>query len=66
MRSLGRYIDRFERRDGHWRIAKRVCIAETLSGQTVPEGNPLSANWALASRDPDDVLWFMRAEELQA
>jgi hypothetical protein len=62
MRSLGRYIDRFERRDGHWRIAKRVCIAETLSGQAVPEGNPLSTNWAMASRGPDDALWAMRAE----
>jgi SnoaL-like domain len=62
MRSLGRYIDRFERRDGHWRIAKRVCIAETLSGQAVPEGNPLSTNWAMASRNPDDALWAMRAE----
>ena len=62
MRSLGRYIDRFERRDGHWRIAKRVCIAETLSGTAVPEGNPLSTNWAMASRNPDDALWVMRAE----
>lgn len=62
MRSLGRYIDRFERRDGHWRIAKRVCIAETLTGQAVPDGNPLSMNWALASRNPDDALWTMRAE----
>jgi hypothetical protein len=62
MRSLGRYIDRFERRDGNWRIAKRICIAETLSGQVVPEGNPLSTNWALASRNPDDALWVMRAE----
>jgi len=62
MRSLGRYIDRFERRDGHWRIARRVCIAETLSGTAVPEGNPLSANWAMASRNPDDALWAMRAE----
>jgi hypothetical protein len=62
MRSLGRYIDRFERRDGHWRIARRVCIAETLSGSAVPEGNPLSANWAMASRNPDDPLWAMRAE----
>jgi hypothetical protein len=62
MRSLGRYIDRFERRDGQWRIAKRVCVAETLSGTAVPDGNPLSANWAMASRDPDDALWAMRAE----
>lgn len=62
MRSLGRYIDRFERRDGYWRIARRVCIAETLSGAAVPEGNPLSTNWAMASRDADDALWAMRAE----
>jgi hypothetical protein len=62
MRSLGRYIDRFERRDGEWRIARRVCIAETLSGTAVPDGDPLSANWAMASRNPDDALWAMRAE----
>ena len=24
----GRYIDRFERRDGHWAIAARVCLIE--------------------------------------
>jgi hypothetical protein len=62
MRSLGRYIDRFERRGGDWRIARRVCIAETLSGTVVPEGNPLSTNWAMASRNPDDALWVMRTE----
>jgi hypothetical protein len=62
MRSLGRYVDRFERRDGHWRIARRICIAETLSGAPVPEGSPLSTNWVMASRDPDDALWAMRAE----
>lgn len=26
--AFGRYIDRFERRDGEWRIAHRVCINE--------------------------------------
>lgn len=24
----GRYLDRFERRDGEWRIAKRVCVID--------------------------------------
>jgi hypothetical protein len=62
MRSLGRYIDRFERRNGEWRIAKRICIAETLTGTPVAEGEPLSANWVTASRNPDDALWAMRAE----
>jgi len=62
MCSLGRYVDRFERRHGYWRIARRICIAETLTGAPVPEGNPLSTNWAMATRDPDDALWVMRAE----
>jgi hypothetical protein len=62
MRSLGRYIDRFERRDGQWRIARRVCVAETLTGQAAPDVATLSPAWVTASRDPDDALWRMRAE----
>ena len=62
MRSLGRYIDRFERRDGHWKIARRVCVAETLTGMSAPEGMTLSPAWVMASRDPDDALWTMRSE----
>jgi ketosteroid isomerase-like protein len=27
----GRYIDRFERRDGEWRIAARLCLVESMS-----------------------------------
>jgi hypothetical protein len=62
MRPLGCYIDRFERRAGEWRIARRVCIAETPTGAAVPDANPPSTAWAMASRDPDDALWAMRAE----
>ena len=62
MRSLGRYVDRFERRDGHWRIARRVCIAETLTGVLASEAPTLSPAWVMASRDPDDALWAMRRE----
>jgi hypothetical protein len=62
MRSLGRYIDRFERRDGQWKIARRVCIAETLTGQAAPEGMTLSPAWVIANRDPDDAVWKMRSE----
>jgi len=32
--AFGRYVDRFERRNGEWRIAHRVCVNE-LSGQFV-------------------------------
>ncbi len=32
--SGGRYIDRFERRDGRWAIAARVCLVEWQSDAT--------------------------------
>lgn len=62
MQSLGRYIDRFERRDGQWKIARRICIAETLTGTAVADGEPLSPAWVKASRNPDDALWTMLGE----
>ena len=36
--ASGRYVDRFERRDGKWAIALRVCISESLY-----EATPLNA-----------------------
>lgn len=41
--SFGRYVDRFERRDGEWRIAHRVCVNE-LVGQL--DAAPLPGEWA--------------------
>ncbi|HMO69142.1 MAG TPA: nuclear transport factor 2 family protein [Novosphingobium sp.] len=32
-RARGRYIDRFERRDGRWAIAARVCVVEISDGR---------------------------------
>jgi len=29
--AVGRYLDRFERRNGRWAIAARVCIAEAVN-----------------------------------
>jgi ketosteroid isomerase-like protein len=29
--ASGRYIDRFERRNGEWRIAERLCIVESVT-----------------------------------
>ena len=62
LRSLGRYVDRFEKRAGEWRIARRVCVAETNTGDLEPPERTFSTNWVEASRDPDDALWRMRAE----
>ncbi|RKT14141.1 SnoaL-like protein [Paraburkholderia sp. RAU2J] len=32
--AFGRYIDRFEKRDGKWAIAARVCISEAVNEST--------------------------------
>jgi len=42
----GRYLDRFEERDGAWRIAKRIC---TIDWSREPFPNP---GWGYAERFP--------------
>lgn len=32
--SVGRYLDRFEKRNGRWAIAERVCLIESISDLT--------------------------------
>ncbi len=41
--SFGRYVDRFERRDGEWRIAHRVCVNEFVGQFTA---TPVPEAWA--------------------
>jgi ketosteroid isomerase-like protein len=41
--SFGRYIDRYEKRDGKWAIAHRVCVNEATFNQ---EAMPIPAEWA--------------------
>ncbi|MDA8045752.1 MAG: nuclear transport factor 2 family protein [Actinomycetota bacterium] len=50
----GRYIDRFERRDGEWRIAARVCMLE--DGIEVPtmDMEVLDRLFAPGTKDPSD------------
>jgi hypothetical protein len=36
---VGRYLDRYERRDGEWRIAHRTCVHE---GTTMLSGPPMA------------------------
>ena len=56
---LGRYIDRFERRSGDWRIAKRISLYEAIRTEAVkdPSRNP-DYDWA--TRDRSDALFTMR------
>ncbi len=54
-----RYVDRFERRDGAWLIAKRVCAFDWT--YTVPfdpaAGFPFEADFTLGARDSSDVTY---------
>jgi ketosteroid isomerase-like protein len=49
----GRYVDRFERRDGEWRIAQRQCLMETFARAEGVEADRLDATY-LGARDARD------------
>lgn len=50
-----RYVDRFERRNGTWRIAHRTVVMEEVKANINPDR--LQAAWALSRRDRSDTLW---------
>jgi hypothetical protein len=54
-----RYVDRFERRDGTWLIAARVCAFDWTV--TVPfdpaRGFQFESTWTLGARDRTDVTY---------
>ncbi|UKD57661.1 nuclear transport factor 2 family protein [Amycolatopsis sp. FU40] len=58
---FGRYVDRAERRDGHWRIAHRDTVFEAtrLFTGTVP---PIKPDWAQHRRDQQDPVYRRRHE----
>jgi hypothetical protein len=56
-RALGRYLDRFERRAGQWRIARRTVVFDQVLAQPGPEISPFGSRWAVSRRDGDDPLW---------
>jgi len=57
---LGRYLDRFEKRNGEWRVAeRRVAFDGTHSRPNVGDvdGN---LSWVLGRRDENDPIFLMR------
>jgi len=52
---LCRYVDRFEQRDGDWRIARRTVVMEEVKVSAEPVR--LRPGYALATRDHSDALW---------
>ncbi|MGX7727519.1 nuclear transport factor 2 family protein [Rhodococcus sp. 5G237] len=55
MTSVGRYIDRFERRDGDWRIARRVVVKTFRDLREMNE--PVGDRFVLARRDRLDPVY---------
>ena len=59
--AMGRYIDRFERREGRWAIANRVCITECVNDlheSELPQAyRALLASNGPSARDRSDRSW---------
>ncbi|MDG2002072.1 MAG: nuclear transport factor 2 family protein [Novosphingobium sp.] len=55
--ASGRYLDRFERRDGRWAIAERICLVEAQDEIWGPNGNDGSSKYVPASRSKDDASY---------
>jgi hypothetical protein len=60
--SWARYIDRFERRNGEWRIARRTVAFDSSLTADVPANAPaFGPNWDVGRRDQDDPIYKERA-----
>lgn len=62
---VGRYVDHFSKRNGEWRIARRVVVYEAV--RLVPARvAKTSPNWVWSRRDSTDALNRMRTDLLKA
>ena len=59
--AFGRYIDRFEKRGGHWAIAHRVCVNEAVGHFTLTDLPPEWRNELESTgpnrRDSNDISY---------
>ncbi|MGE4431241.1 MAG: nuclear transport factor 2 family protein [Sphingobium sp.] len=53
----GRYLDRFEQRDGHWRIARRYVVNDWSTRQEIPADVAGSSAYPSGSPDRNDPLF---------
>lgn len=58
--SSGRYVDRFDKRDGEWKIARRVVITEW---HAEAQALPIDAVSAIGLRTHDDVSYHRPLEQ---
>lgn len=52
-----RYLDRFERRDGQWRIAERVCVCEWTRTDPVADGWDFGPEFVRGVPGPQDPIF---------
>jgi hypothetical protein len=57
----GRYVDRYERRDGTWKIAYRSELADWVSDNPSTDGFLDDTPMVVGSRKPDDRLYDREA-----
>jgi hypothetical protein len=60
---LGRYLDRFERRDGTWAIAVRKVVMDWAQEEPGPRDYPILERYLVGSRFPEDLVYHMREFE---
>lgn len=61
--TSSRYVDRFERRDGQWRIAVRTLINDWKQVVEVPADTPVPRpEWHVGRRDAQDPLFVERVK----
>ncbi len=56
LNASGRYIDRFELREGSWKIADRKVAFDVLAATATPLGGGLSSQLLQSRRDSEDIL----------
>lgn len=66
MTFAGRYADRFERRDGEWKIASRTVILDWDEVRDMGETNPpeMRSAFTVGRRDRDDLVYKLLEGDL--
>jgi hypothetical protein len=63
MLAYARYADRFERRGGEWRIAKRIVIFDTQMVFEAPQNaGAMPPGFKVSQRDEGDFIYQLRRE----
>jgi len=60
IQSWGRYVDHFARRDGAWRVQRRVTVFESQSLRPATGRRTFGPEWPKAEADRNDPLWIAR------